>query len=245
MPRSLRIDGPGLIHHVTVRGVERRDIFIDDEDRWDMVRRLSRLIPELGFLCFGWVFMSNHIHLVLQTGVAGLPKLMARLGTGYALAFNRRHGRVGHLWQDRYWSRPIEEDLETVVAYVHANPERAGLVHEERGDRYPWSGNARVVGLRRPFPFERRVRGDLAWPSMPAVSLAASESDRLEELVRSVCVSRGVSFERLRSGLRTSDVASVRVDIARTAVVGMRISQRAVAEALCVNGASVSRWLRT
>jgi putative transposase len=169
MPRGLRVDGPGLLQHVTVRGVEQRDIFVDDLDRWDLVHRLNRLIPGLGFLCFAWVFMSNHVHLVLQTGPVGLAKLMHRLGTGYVLAFNRRHGRVGHLWQDRYWSRPLEQDLETVVSYVHGNPGRAGLVPDDAPHLYTWCGQSWQSGQRAAHAFE--LTGGRALAVVPQIAL--------------------------------------------------------------------------
>ncbi|MBW1688614.1 MAG: transposase, partial [Deltaproteobacteria bacterium] len=124
MPRGPRIDAAGAAQHVIVRGIEGRRIFRDDADREDFVERLERLLPELGFLCYAWAFVPNHAHLVLQTGPVPLSRLMARLLTGYARRFNERHERSGHLFQNRFRSRVIEDDSDLlgVVLYVHRNP---------------------------------------------------------------------------------------------------------------------------
>ena len=114
MPRRPREDAPGAAHHVMVRGIDRLPIFLDDADREDFLHRLSRLIPQLGFLCFAWALMPNHVHLVIRSGQVRISQLMARLGTGYARRFNERHGRVGHLFQNRFRSRCVVDDADLV-----------------------------------------------------------------------------------------------------------------------------------
>jgi REP element-mobilizing transposase RayT len=151
------MDATGAAHHVIVRGIEGRRIFRDDEDREDFARRLDRLVPELGFLCYAWAFLPNHAHLVLQTGAASVSRLMARLGTGYACRFNDRHERIGHLFQNRFWSRIIEgdSDLLGVVLYVHRNPLEAGLLRNaEALEQFPWCGHGALTGARPPRSFE-------------------------------------------------------------------------------------------
>ena len=148
MPRQPRLDAPGVVHHVMLRGIERRRIFEDDADRQDFVDRLVRLIPEEEFTCFAWALLPNHVHLVLQTGPVPLSRLMARLGTGYARYFNLRHNRVGHLFQNRF--RSISVDLgahrQWLVGYVHLNPVRAGLIGSvEELESYPWTGHAELM----------------------------------------------------------------------------------------------------
>ncbi len=157
MPRGPRVDAPGAVHHVMIRGIERRRIFYDTEDYEDFLARLDRLVPELGFLVFTWVLMPNHAHFALQTGPVPLSRLMARLATGYAVMFNRRHQRVGHLLQNRYWSRLVEDDrdLLALIRYIHGNPLRADLVPSaEALDRFPWCGYAALTGARPARPFE-------------------------------------------------------------------------------------------
>ena len=157
MSRSPRWDAPGVAHHVMVRGIERRAIFHSDADRIDFLERLDRLIPELGFRCFGFALMSNHVHLVLRSGSVGLSRLMTRLNSGYARAFNLRHDRCGYVFQNRFKSRLIESDSELlgVVTYVCRNPLEGGIlgsIDELAG--WPWSSFSALVGERLPWSFE-------------------------------------------------------------------------------------------
>src|SRR3990172_5978106 len=159
MPPGPRLDAPGTLHHVMVRGIERRPIFRDDQDRADFVRRVAGLVEAGALTVYAWALLPNHVHLLLRTGKVPLARAMRSLLTGYAGAFNRRHHRVGHLFQNRYKSVVVEEEpyfLE-LVRYLHLNPLRAGLVPDLRHlDRYPWSGHASLVG-RRPQPWQATV----------------------------------------------------------------------------------------
>ena len=149
MPRSARIDIPGLLQHVIVRGIERRDIFIDEDDKVLFVERLSKLLISTGTDCLAWALMSNHFHLLLRTRATKLSVLMRRLLTGYAVTFNLRHHRSGHFFQNRYKSIVCEEDsyLLELVRYIHLNPLRAGLVESLDGlDSYKWSGHTVFMG---------------------------------------------------------------------------------------------------
>jgi REP element-mobilizing transposase RayT len=134
-----------------VRGIERRDIFNTDEDREDLLCRLATLVPATGTCVYAWSLLKNHFHLLLRSGEAGLSAFMRRLQTGYAVSFNRRHRRAGHLFQNRYKSVLVEEEpyfLE-LVRYIHLNPVRAGVIKSLRGlDAYPWSGHAAILGNR-------------------------------------------------------------------------------------------------
>jgi len=151
MPRQPRLDIPDTLHHVIVRGIEKRDIFADDDDKERFVSRLAYLLTDSSTKCFAWALMSNHFHLLLMPTKASLSEFMRRLLTGYAVYFNRKHQRAGHLFQNRYKSIICEEEpyfLE-LVRYIHLNPLRAGLVSNlTELDRYPWSGQAVLMGNR-------------------------------------------------------------------------------------------------
>jgi len=99
MPRKARIDAPGALHHIIVRGIERRRIFSDDKDRDNFVDRLADIVTDTQTFCFGWALMPNHAHLLLQTGKTSLSTVMRRLLTGYAVFYNRRYHRHGQLFQ--------------------------------------------------------------------------------------------------------------------------------------------------
>jgi len=102
MPRKARIDAPGALHHIVVRGIERKAIFKDDTDRDDFIERLSDLLQENPTPCYAWALMTNHVHLLLRTGQVPIASIMRRLLTGYAVRFNRRH----HRWYRRFKKKP-------------------------------------------------------------------------------------------------------------------------------------------
>jgi REP element-mobilizing transposase RayT len=107
MPRQARIDAPGTLQHIIVRGIERRKLFGDDADREVFLERLGQLLQESGTTCCAWTLMPTHVHLLLQTGTVPVATLTRRLLTGYAVTFNRRHRRHGPLFQNRYIKRDI------------------------------------------------------------------------------------------------------------------------------------------
>ena len=102
MPRKARLDAPGTLHHVIIRGIERRPIVDDEKDRENFVSRLGHLAAETETGIFAWTLMTNHIHILIKSGSFGLPNFMRRLLTGYAITYNLRHRRHGHLFQNRY-----------------------------------------------------------------------------------------------------------------------------------------------
>jgi putative transposase len=151
MPRKARIDAPGALHHIICRGIERRNIFVDDADKNNLVVRLGRVVSESQTPCYAWALIDNHFHLLLKTGNVPIATLMRRLLTGYAVSFNLRHNRAGHLFQNRYKSILCQEDayLLELVRYIHLNPLRAGLVSSlHQLDRYRFCGHSSLMGKR-------------------------------------------------------------------------------------------------
>ena len=104
MLRKVRIDASDALHHVMARGIQRRIIFTDNEDCDDLLERLESIAAETHTSCYAWSLVRNHFHLLLKTGCVPIETVMRRLLTGYAIRFNRRHGRTGHLFQNRYKS---------------------------------------------------------------------------------------------------------------------------------------------
>jgi REP element-mobilizing transposase RayT len=152
MPRGARLDIPGLLQHVIVRGIEKRDIFLDHRDRRLFLERLSNLLNDTETLCYAWSLIPNHFHLLLLPTKFKLAVLMRRLLTSYAVTFNLTHNRTGHLFQNRYKSIVCEKEpyLLELIRYIHLNPIRAGLVNNLKElDRYPWSGHAVLMGNRQ------------------------------------------------------------------------------------------------
>ncbi|CAB1059870.1 hypothetical protein D1BOALGB6SA_4635 [Olavius sp. associated proteobacterium Delta 1] len=148
MPRKARIDAPGALHHIIIRGIKRQRIFSDDQDRDNFVERLGDIVTETQTFCFAWALIPNHAHILLRTGHTPLATVMRRLLTGYAVSFNRRHRRHGHLFQNRYKSILCQEDtyLLELVRYIHLNPLRAKLVKSlSESDNYPYSGHSALM----------------------------------------------------------------------------------------------------
>jgi putative transposase len=150
MPRGPRLDAPGALHHVRVRGIERGLIFRDDDDRADFVSRMQKLTRSVGGpVVYAWSLLTNHAHLLVRSRQRAISGYMGSLLTGYAVYFNTRHQRSGYLFQNRFKSTLVEEEgyfLE-LVRYIHLNPVRAGLVADVAAlATYPWSGHSRLMG---------------------------------------------------------------------------------------------------
>jgi len=153
MPRQARLDAPGTLHHVILRGIERGKIVADAEDRAAFLTRLGDVARGTRTTIYAWALLPNHAHLLLRSGPAGLPQFMRRLLTGYAQGYNRRHRRAGHLFQNRYKSIVCEADayFQELTRYIHLNPLRARLVPDlPHLDRYPWCGHAGLLGRETP-----------------------------------------------------------------------------------------------
>jgi REP element-mobilizing transposase RayT len=118
MPRKARIDAPGAPHHIIVRGIERRKIFLDDFDRDNFLKRLDNVLAETATPCFAWALIPNHVYLLPRTGTTAIATVMRRLLTGYAVSFNRRHRRHGQLFQNRYKSILCREAFERLIKRV-------------------------------------------------------------------------------------------------------------------------------
>jgi len=177
MPRKARIDAAGALHHIIVRGIERRKIFYDDQDRDAFVARLGEVLSETHTDCFAWALIPNHFHLLLRTGSTSISTVMRRLLTGQAVQFNRRHQRHGHVFQNRYKSILCQQDpyLKELVRYIHLNPLRAGLVDAYgvlrkfaysghgvlMGEcRHEWQNTEYVLSLFSPDLSEARIQYD-------------------------------------------------------------------------------------
>jgi REP element-mobilizing transposase RayT len=141
MARPLRIEFPGAFYHVIVRGNQRQDIFFDDQDRQEYLKRVKRYKDELSFMLYAYVLMVNHVHLLIETPSATISKIMQRINLTYTQYFNKKYGKVGHLFQGRYKSFLCDRDeyLLSLVRYIHLNPVRANLVKEPQ--RYRWSSH--------------------------------------------------------------------------------------------------------
>jgi REP element-mobilizing transposase RayT len=267
MPRTPRIDAPGCLHHVVVRGIERRRIFRDELDRRDLLNRLDRILPEAGTSCYAWALMPNHAHFVLRTGPIPIATVMARVNTGYAIRFNRRYARVGYLFQNRYRAFLVENDayLLTLVRYVHLNPLRAGIVDSLASlERHPWTGHAALMGKTvARFQDSERIlahfgrttkearRRLIEWmrdssPSQvenpEALRLPqANPAAGLAELIGRVCLRQGVPVSDVLARRKSRPVVDARAEIVLRAGLELGLSGAEIARGLGLSKATVSQ----
>jgi len=149
MPRRARLDAPGTLHHVIVRGIEKRRIVDDRWDRRNFMSRLAQVASDTETDVYAWALMTNHAHILLRSSQNGLSRFMRRFLTGYAITYNLRHKRHGHLFQNRYKSIVCDEDayFRELVRYIHLNPLRAKVVKNmSELDKYQWSGHSVLMG---------------------------------------------------------------------------------------------------
>lgn len=148
MARKPRIEFPGAFYHVITRGNNRQRIFADEEDYRSFLERLDFYKERFKFILYAYVLMPNHVHLLIETGEAPLSRIMQALQFTYTQKFNRRHKKVGHLFQGRYKAILCQKEsyLLELIRYIAQNPVRAGLV--KRPIDWKWSSFHDLVRLK-------------------------------------------------------------------------------------------------
>ena len=142
MARPLRLDYPDTYYHILSRGNEKREIFRDEKDYPRFLEDMGQMVGRFQLEMHAYVLMSNHYHLLVRTQDANLSRAIQWLGVSYAVWFNRRHGRSGHLFQGRFKSFVVQDDryFTAMCYYIHGNPLRAGIVKklsDHRWSSYP------------------------------------------------------------------------------------------------------------
>jgi putative transposase len=147
MARPLRLEFPGALYHVTARGNARQAIVLDDRDRALFLLCLGDTIVRFGWICHAYCLMDNHYHLLIETPEGHVSRGMRQLNGVFTQRMNRRHGRVGHLFQGRFKAIVVEREsyLLELCRYIVLNPIRAGMVRQL--EHYPWSSYPATRGL--------------------------------------------------------------------------------------------------
>lgn len=151
MPRKAREKCEYSIYHIMIRGNNKQDIFIDQEDRIQYLERLKRYKETFDMEVYAYCLMTNHVHLLVYDNGQDISEIMKRFNLSYVIYFNRKYDRCGHLFQDRFKSVMVDRDayFVEVSKYIHLNPEEAHIV-EEAGD-YQWSSLKVYLGERDPY----------------------------------------------------------------------------------------------
>ncbi|CVK21085.1 REP-associated tyrosine transposase [Sporomusa sphaeroides] len=139
MARCAREKSVSGIYHIMMRGINRQDIFLDEDDRCRFLEIIKRVQESGSCSIYGYCLMNNHIHLLLQEKEEELSIIMKRIGTSYAWRYNKKYDRVGHVFQNRFQSEPVDTEayLLGVLRYIHNNPVKAKLV--AKPEDYQWS----------------------------------------------------------------------------------------------------------
>jgi len=201
------------------RGVDGRDVFIDDHDRSSFLQALGRIAKESEATVLAYCLMGNHFHIAIQVGPIPLSSIMQRLLTGYSLAFNLKRDREGHLFQARY--RAIicvnETYLAVLIRYIHQNPVRAGLVSKAR--HWPWSS----LRIQPDAEADDSLTDFNPWLSAPNEVLDLKRSvetptEGIDEIGKRICLESGVAIGELRSASRHRLLTFSRVRLTREAI---------------------------
>ena len=146
MPRYPRQYSKTGIYHIMLRGNERKNIFIDEEDKKRSIKTVIKKKANEAFKLYAYCIMDNHIHLVIQEQKEPISRIVKRIATSYAYYFNNKYKRVGHLFQGRYKSETIEDEpyLLSVIRYIHNNPEKADITKKEK---YKWSSYSNYIDI--------------------------------------------------------------------------------------------------
>ena len=138
MPRGAREKSSTGIYHIMLRGIDKRYVFLDDEDRMKFIENIIKAKEAGKFKIYGYCLMDNHIHLLIKEGEE-IGESIKRITVGYVGWHNKKHERIGHLFQNRFLSEVVETEsyLLTVLRYIHQNPVKAKMV--KRAENYQWS----------------------------------------------------------------------------------------------------------
>ncbi len=271
MARPLRIEFPGAVYHLTSRGNACQPIFLDEEDRRIFLSILGQVIPRYRWRCYAYCLMDNHYHVLIDTEEPTLSAGMRQLNGVFTQRCNRRHGRVGHVFQGRFKAILVERDahLLELCRYVVLNPVRARLVRE--ADAWPWSSYRATVGLASVPPWlsvegllahfgSDRGRAQQAYVQFVREGIRATspwEHLRGQIYLGSEAFCQRLVSETLQPEVPRTQRQPVRPPLQELLTEGSdrkrqaaRASQlygyrlREIAECLGVHYATVSRWLR-
>lgn len=243
MGRKPRVHFEGAIYHVWSRGVNRQNIFVDDQDRRAFLERLNAVCAEASAVLLAYCLMGNHFHFAIKVSAVPLSVIMQRLETSYCLQFNYRHSRTGHLFQARYKSKICltEAYLRTLIQYIVMNPVRAGLV--SKPEDWPWSS----LGGK---PMTEAIQDDLndfdPWANEPDENVYLLRREEiparsLEEIASLIAPEAGVDLFVLRSVGRSRLVVRAKRMFALAALKDGH-KGIAIARWLNVDAAAVSRY---
>ena len=145
MPRAKRVYSNIKVYHIVLRGIDKQDIFLDNEDRNKFIKELKQLKEKYSYEIYAYCLMSNHVHIAIYDTENNISKIMQSIGIRYSIYFNKKYDRVGHVFQNRFFSKTIEtrENFLMVCRYIHRNPKDLGCDIE----KYKWSSYQEYINI--------------------------------------------------------------------------------------------------
>ncbi|HHD79431.1 MAG TPA: hypothetical protein ENK98_07360 [Epsilonproteobacteria bacterium] len=183
MPRRPRIDLAGY-HHVMNRGVNRSNIYVDDDDYEVFLKILCKACRDYQVIVHDYCLMSNHFHLLVETKMENLSLFMKHVNSNYAIYANKKQKRSGHFWQGRFYSRYIVNDTYyyTLIRYIEQNPIEAEMV--DRAGEYPYTLGAVIVNKQTPVPCTKnsKLLAELDYENIQEMIGVSLDEDALQQL---------------------------------------------------------------
>ena len=207
MPRQARTKSSTNIYHIMLRGINRQKIFLDDSDRRHFIKYMKEVKTDSPFILHAYCLMDNHVHLLLKETETPIEIIMKRIGVKYAIYFNIKHSRTGHVFQDRFRSEAVEDDryFLTVLRYILQNPVKAGICPDPGDYRWSsymeffqpnsWVDNEQVISLigkKELISFICMKNEDLCMDIDEIKKMSAWDA---QELIQDKC--KGIIFENL------------------------------------------------
>ncbi len=225
MARPLRIEFSGALYHVTARGDRRETIFEDDKDCLMFLRTLAEVVERFNWLCHAYCLMTNHYHLLVETPEGNLSKGMRHLNGVYTQASNRRHNRIGHLFQGRFKGILIDKDsyLLELSRYVVLNPVRARMVKQP--EKWKWSSYQAMIG-EVSTPSWLAIDGLLA----PFGNCRASARQHYKDFVRQG-INAGSIWNELRQQIYLGDERFVKRMLRKARKIGIQGDEQSIPQA--------------
>jgi len=151
MPRQRRQLSKTKTYHIIIRGNQRQNIFLEDEDKREFIKIIRKKKIHRAYLLYAYCLMDNHVHLLLQEGQDELSCIMKRINVSYVYYFNKKYNKIGHLFQDRFKSEAVEQEnyLLATISYIHNNPVQARIV--KNPVEYAWSSYNQYINRKADF----------------------------------------------------------------------------------------------
>ncbi|MFZ5646606.1 MAG: transposase [Bacillota bacterium] len=249
MPRHARVFSRSQVYHVMLRGNDRQNIFIDEDDKNKIIDILTDKKMNGAFYIYAFCVMDNHIHLMVKEGSDNISRTIKRVATSYAFYFNKKYKRIGHVFQDRYKSENIEDDiyLLSAIRYIHQNPLKAGL---SSIDGYCWSSYGEYISGKAKATDTNDVLQMISEDNNAAIkafaefnhetsnySLIDVADDRevdektVEEYIKTYLSDRNIGLEDLKQ----TDKRQVAQELIRFLLEKTNLSRRSIAHILGLN----------